>query len=126
MNVLLESPVNVMRFYVRGIVYRVACSDIVYMETQNRYVVVYTRERPIHVPYLKLCDCMEKGEGRFVRCHRSVLVNPLYIEDILIGRRRIILSGGRGELSIGRKYVKEVRGIFDVRRVSEYTGNDSR
>ena len=30
MNILLESPVNVMRFYVRGVVYRVACADIIY------------------------------------------------------------------------------------------------
>lgn len=122
MNILLESPVNVMRFYVRGVVYRVACADIIYMETQNRNVVVHTRERKISVPYLKLSDCVEKGEGRFVRCHRSLLVNPFYIQDIYISKRQIVLTEGRGELVIGRKYIPDVRQIFDVGRITQYTG----
>lgn len=122
MNILLESPVNVMRFYVRGIVYRVACADIIYMETQNRNVVVHTRERKISVPYLKLSDCVEKGEGRFVRCHRSLLVNPFYIQDIYISKRQIVLTEGRGELVIGRKYIPDVRQIFDAGRITQYTG----
>lgn len=122
MNILLESPVNVMRFYVRGVVYRVACADIIYMETQNRNVVVHTRERKISVPYLKLSDCVEKGEGRFVRCHRSLLVNPFYIQDIYISKRQIVLTEGRGELVIGRKYIPDVRRIFDVGRITQYTG----
>lgn len=114
MSVLLEAPEDVMRFYVRGVVYRVACEDIVYMESQNRYVAVHTRERTIFVPYLKLCDCMEKGKGRFLRCHRSMLVNPIYIKEIQLNRKRIILCGGKGEVLIGRKYIGEVRQIFDA------------
>lgn len=122
MSGLLEAPADTMRFYVRGAVYRVPCTDIVYMETQNRCVSVHTTERRISVPYLKLRDCMEKGEGRLLQCHRSVLVNPHYIQDIFISSRKIILSGGRGELVIGRKYIPDVRRVFDGRTISQYTG----
>ncbi len=114
MSVLLEAPADVMRFYVRGVVYRVACEDIVYMESQNRFVAVHTKERLIFVPYLKLCECMEKGKGHFLRCHRSVLVNPAYIKEIQLNRMKIILYDGRGELMIGRKYLGQVRQIFDA------------
>jgi DNA-binding LytR/AlgR family response regulator len=121
-HILLESPANFMRFYVKGIVYCVSCPDIVYMETQNRYVVVHTRERKICVPYLKLSDCLEKGEGRFLRCHRSILVNPSYIQEIQIRNKQIILTEHRGELMIGRKYIHDVKGIFDIQGMSRYTG----
>jgi DNA-binding LytR/AlgR family response regulator len=120
-HVLLDSPADFMRFYVKGIIYGVSCSDIIYMETQNRYVSVHTREREICVPYLKLSDCLEKGEGRLLRCHRSILVNPSYIQEIQIRKKQIILTGQRGELMIGRKYIHDVKGVFDVPGISGYT-----
>lgn len=124
MSRLLEAPKDAMRFYIRGIVYMVDCRDIVYMETQNRYVQVHTTGRPLFVPYLRLCECLEQSDGRFLRCHRSILVNPSYIEDIQLNRKRIILCQGRGELAIGRKYEGEVRRLFDVGGKSQYTKRD--
>lgn len=124
MSGLLDAPADVMRFYVRGVIYRAACEDIIYMESQNRCVQVHTREREIFVPYLKLCECMEKAGGHFVQCHRSILVNPKYIHEIQLSKKRIILREGRGELMIGRKYVQDLRRIFDVGGISQYTEKD--
>jgi DNA-binding LytR/AlgR family response regulator len=114
--ILLEAPVNFMRFYVRGIVYCFSCADIVYMETQNRYVIVHTRVRDICVPYLNLSDCQTKSEGRLLRCHRSTLVNPFYIQEIHIRNRQIVLTDDRGKIMIGRKYIRQVKEVFDVKR----------
>lgn len=121
MKDLLESPACVMRFSIRGIVYRIPFDEILYMESLNRSVVVHTWERDLAVPYLRLADCEEKGVGGFIRCHRSILVNMHYIREIRLGKRQIVLDGGKGEVAIGRKYIPSVKGIFDVDRMPSFT-----
>lgn len=110
-----------MQFSVRGIVYRIAGEDIIYMESLNRQVVVHTTTGILVVPYARLCEYRQSGDGFFLQCHRSMLVNPCFIKEILPGKRKIVLAEPWGEIAIGRKYMGEVRQVFDADEIWRYT-----
>lgn len=110
-----------MRFYVRGVIYRIASEDIIYMESLNRQVVVHTTTGALVVPYARLCECLREGQGMFLQCHRSLIVNLHFIKEIQIGRRRIVLMDPWGEIAIGRKYIDAVRRVFDADGIWRYT-----
>ena len=110
-----------MRFYVRGVVYRIASEDIIYMESLNRQVVVHTTTGALMVPYARLCEYLRAGQGIFLQCHRSLIVNLYFIKEIQIGRRRIVLMDPWGEIAIGRKYIDTVRQVFDADGIWRYT-----
>lgn len=110
-----------MQFRVRGIIYRIAGEDIIYMESLNRQVIVHTTTGILVVPYARLCEYRQSGAGFFVQCHRSMLVNPWYIKEILPGKRKIILADSWGEVAIGRKYMGQIRHVFDADEIWRYT-----
>lgn len=61
---------------------RILFSKIVYVEFQNRYCLIHT-EDGILKSYLRLADLEEKlTEARFLRCHRSFLVNLDYVSSM--------------------------------------------
>ena len=84
--------------------------DIEYLEASRNYVSVHTRERE----YLlrQTIANLEKvlGERRFIRTHRSFIVNPDHvtgIESTAGGHELVLSSGRRVPLSRGRR--SEVR-----------------
>ena len=57
-------------------------SDIIYMETENKAVVIHTANRNI-VTYKKLYEFEKRlGDGLFYRCHQGYLVNLDYVERV--------------------------------------------
>lgn len=57
-------------------------SDIIYMETENKAVVIHTANRNI-VTYKKLYEFEKRlGDRLFYRCHQGYLVNLDYVERV--------------------------------------------
>lgn len=61
---------------------RILFSKIVYVEFQNRYCLIHTEDAVLK-SYLRLGDLEEKlTDPRFLRCHRSFLVNLDYVSSV--------------------------------------------
>lgn len=61
---------------------RILFSQIIYVEFQNRYCLICTKDTKLK-SYLRLTDLEEKlDDPRFLRCHRSYLVNLDYVSKI--------------------------------------------
>lgn len=102
-----------MSFQVHGEEYVIPIQDIVYMEVMNRSIFVHTVSQILEVPYRKLCDCMACGEGEFIQCHRSCIVNRSYIRKIDYVNHKIELKDSTEKIDMGRKYERMLRHKFD-------------
>lgn len=61
---------------------RILFSRIIYVEFQNRYCLIHTEDGVLK-SYLRLGDLEEKlTDSRFLRCHRSFLVNLDYVSSV--------------------------------------------
>lgn len=69
----------------------VKISNIFYCEVINRKIYLYTKDDVI-VYYSKLADIIKQLDNRFVRCHRSYLVNMDYLIEYT--NRQITLVNG--------------------------------
>lgn len=121
MESVCKKEKSAIRFYVKGVIYRIENSDIVYMESLNRQLLVHTVNGVLMVPYGRLCECVEKDGENLMQCHRSLLVNPHFIREIRIRTRQIVLSEPWGMIAIGRKYQDEVKRLFDTGGIWRYT-----
>ena len=87
--------------------------DIVWIEAEDYYVRVHTPERKtlVRLPLKTLAD--ELDADRFVRVHRSAIVNlgcVREVEPLISGDQRLVLSDGT-ELRVSRTY----RAVLDER-----------
>lgn len=75
-------------------IYRIAYKSILYMETEAHYVHIHlTHGEETLRTRMKLSEIMAKlPETTFVQCHRSYMVNLMYVQRI--SRKEIALSGG--------------------------------
>lgn len=101
------------RFRVYGEDYMISVQDIIYMEALNRSVFVHTVNYILEVPYMKLRDCVSYGEGAFLQCHRSYIVNRRYIRKIDYVNHQIELKDAKEKIFMGRKYERLLRHKFD-------------
>ncbi len=63
-------------------IFSIQLSDIIYLETHNKAVVLHTVQRD-YVIYKKIYEFEEKFCSRdFFRCHNSFLVNLEYVESV--------------------------------------------
>lgn len=83
---------------------RVACDDIIYIESQNHIMNIHTKtkEYRIYDTMRRLADALPSD--RFLRCNNCYLVNISYINGI----RGEFVSVGDTELKISRSRRKEV------------------
>lgn len=96
-------------FVIKGVtgIYRVRKDDVVYVESQGRYIHIYTSEEKI-VSIKKIEQVMELIGSNLLRCHKSFCVNINKIKKI--EHSKIIMFNG-SEIQISRKYhgyIKEV------------------
>lgn len=83
--------------------------DIIYVEHNSRTVFLYTVKGVIYIPYMPLYEIHRiLGEDYLFRCHKSYLVNRIYIERIDRTENRITLKDHLGIVSVGRKYKAEL------------------
>ncbi len=88
-------------------------SRILYFEAREKKVFVNTGE--MEYPFYDTLDHLEERlSERFLRCHRSFLVNKGKISKVYISRNTMILSGGE-ELPLSRSYKAAIKGFMSGR-----------
>lgn len=81
--------------------------DIIYVEHCNRTVFLYTLKGVIYIPYVTLtCIRLILRDDYLLQCHKSFLVNRIFIEKIDRTENVVILKDEMGEVPVGRKYKK--------------------
>ena len=81
--------------------------DIIYIEHHSRTIFLHTVKGVFLIPYMTLCAIYERlGNDFLCQCHKSYLVNPIYVEQFIRSRNVIILKNYFGNVSVGRHYRK--------------------
>ncbi|MCM1245171.1 MAG: LytTR family transcriptional regulator DNA-binding domain-containing protein [Roseburia sp.] len=79
--------------------------DIIYVEHCSRTVFLYTLKGSIYIPYVTLGSIhLALGCDYLYQCHKSFLVNHIFIEKIDRTENVVILKDEMGTVAIGRKY----------------------
>lgn len=73
-----------------GKVFRLPFGEILYIEASDKKLNIWTKRQCLSV-YERMSDLEQKLGGRFVRCHRSYLVNYAQIESVDFAEMEIIL-----------------------------------
>ncbi len=94
---------------VEGRMNHVVIEDIIYVEHNSRTVFLYTVKGVIYIPYISLNRIYDVlGTDYLFQCHKSYLVNRIYIERIDRTENCIMLKDYLGTVAIGRKYKTEL------------------
>lgn len=94
---------------VAGRITHVQIEDIIYVEHNSRTVLMYTMKGIIYIPYISLERIHAAlGTDYLFQCHKSYLVNRIYIEKIDRTENSILLKNLLGKIPVGRKYKTEV------------------
>lgn len=100
-----------------GILFPVKENSVVYMESKEHMLYIYTTKELITIPY-KTCRKMLTvlDERWFVQCSKSAIVNRRYISNIDTVNRYITFDSGcvHKAVSIGKKYLDKVLEEIDV------------
>lgn len=91
----------------RGRLVRLEQENIIYLERQERIVIIVCNERENVQVYAVMKELMEQlNPVSFVRSHNSYLVNINYVDEIL--RTELHMRNG-AVVPVSRKYTKKVR-----------------
>lgn len=105
-------------FSIQGIEYRIALSDIRYLESEKRQVHIHCAGQTVSV-YGKLDDLQAQLDERFVRCHQSFAVNLDWVtkmEGSHLVLRRLPGENENRRVSVSRTHVQETRkGYFEYK-----------
>ncbi len=96
-----------------GITLAVEREDIVYVESVNRVLHIYTRQSDVmRILYITLKKLLDEADSQdFLQCSRSTIVNRKYIHNVDFTNRVIQLKNGMGRVDIGitfRSNLKEI------------------
>ena len=94
-----------------GIIFVIDSKDIVYVESCNHLLYIYTNKGDkLEVPYYTLKKFYEQIDHEdFLQCRRNTVVNRKYIDCIDSTNRFIRLKGKLGEVEIGMVYRKNIK-----------------
>ena len=94
---------------VEGRMNHVSMEDIIYVEHNSRTVFLYTVKGIIYIPYMPLNRIQRTlGDDYLFQCHKSYLVNRIYVERIDRTENCITLKNYLGTVAVGRKYKRKV------------------
>ena len=86
---------------------------ILYYETREKKVFLNTGD--MDYPFYDTLDQLEERlSGRFLRCHRSYLVNRSKISKVYLSQNILVLSGGE-EIPLSRSYKPAVKSFMSER-----------
>lgn len=82
------------------VLHRIAIQDILYIQADHVYIIIYTRQKSQITVRMTLGQIMQKiSAPNFIQCHRSYLVNTAYIAQSTSGN--LVLSNGH-EIPVSR------------------------
>jgi len=97
--------------HMRGRISLIPVQDIIYFIADNKYVTVRTAKEQ-HLIEESLVSLEEEFGDRFLRIHRSALVNTSYLrgmEKNAVGHWRVLLRDVDEKLSVSRRHTPQVR-----------------
>jgi DNA-binding LytR/AlgR family response regulator len=90
----------------KGAVNNVDCRDIVYIESQNKLLLLHFSDGNTLQCYDRLDNILNELPGKFfIRCHQSFLVNLSHVTEM----KENYIRMGQVMISVSRKYVKDVK-----------------
>ncbi|MCI9439009.1 MAG: response regulator transcription factor [Lachnospiraceae bacterium] len=101
-------------FQKEGVTLAVECEDIVYVESVNHVLSIYTRQNDVmHIPYITIKKLLEDADSPdFIQCSRSTIVNRRYINNVDFSNRIIHLKDGMGRVDIGVTFKNSLKEMF--------------
>lgn len=101
-----ETPGFKNSFFIKegNIFHRVELSDILYVESDNVYLNIYTSKKH-YLARMKLDDFIQQsGNENFIRVHRSYAVNLKHLESI----GNLSVKAGGKEIPLNKNYREEI------------------
>lgn len=95
---------NSLFFKDRGVYVKVKFEEILYIKSDHVYVEIVLLNDKKYVVRLGLNDILEKTSNKFIRVHRSYIVNTDYIDEIQSSK----LIVNEVEIPLGKKYKDDV------------------
>ena len=91
-----------LNFRYKSVSYCVNCRDILYLESQNKIILLHMSDQSILQYYGKLDEIIhELPDKAFLRCHQSFIVNLFHINEMGEKHFRV----GENLIGISRKYL---------------------
>lgn len=83
----------------KGEINKVLVDDVLFMEAKGDFIILNTNEKR-HIVNTSLQEILNKLDQRFVRCHKSYVINISFIDKIIGNRIKVKDQS----ISIGRAY----------------------
>lgn len=89
-----------------GIIYPIACKELLYIEMIKRKIKVhFVSGECLDIPYKPLSDIMRSADTpKLLQCSRNCIVNRDYIKNVDRANRYITLRGTNEKIEIGIRY----------------------
>lgn len=91
-------------------VYRIRYDDILYLESLNKKINVYTQNKRISC-YSSLQTLGEELGEDFIRCHKSYIINKSKIKELYTRDMYVELSNG-SKIPISRTYKTDIVNLY--------------
>lgn len=103
----------------RGNVIRMIYSEILYIESEGKHIIIHNKDGKKETVYAKLNDIEAKIDSKkFLRCHQSYLVNMEHIEsawdNFMLNNRQIVPIKVRDRKNIRDEYFKYLLSVGNV------------
>lgn len=96
----------------------VRIEDIIYFSAEEKYVTIHAKDGKTHLCDFPLKSLEDKLGDKFLRIHRSLLVNVSRIREIdkHFGSRFVVKMDdvGQTKLTTGRNYCEQVRMLMEI------------
>ena len=90
--------------------YRIPYSEIMFFEARSKKIFVCTKDYEYGF-YDTMDNLEEKYTERFIRCHRSFLVNRKMVDQVKLSQNYLTLSGGV-EIPLSRSYKSQIKELY--------------
>lgn len=90
--------------------YRIPYSDILFFEARSKKIYVCTKNYEYGF-YDTMDHLEEKYAEKFIRCHRSFMVNRKMVDQVKLSQNYLTLSGGV-EIPLSRSYKSQIKELY--------------
>lgn len=101
-------PAPVLKIKEKGFTYILNQDDIIFIESRSRRLIINTINEETDISIYTLSKLYEQLSDKFVRCHKSFIVNSSYIMKIDRLNCVLYVKNCKMPIPIGRKYKENV------------------